>query len=78
MAYPLFSDSIPFYLLKRCQLLTSKDFSYGGFIMWPSLMFTLFKTREVMLNYAQFLKIGILALDQERTIFIVPEFEYAQ
>ena len=31
-----------------------------------------------MLNYAQFLKIGILALDQKRTIFIVPEFEYAQ
>ena len=35
MAYPLFSDSIPFYLLKRCELLTSKDFLYGGFIMWP-------------------------------------------
>ena len=43
-----------------------------------TLMFTSIKTRDVMLNYAQFLKIGILALDQKRTIFIVPEFEYAQ
>ena len=46
--------------------------------MLPPLTFTSFKARNVTLKYTQLLKIGILALDQERTIFIVSEFEYAQ
>ena len=41
-------------------------------------MLTSFKARDVTLKYACFLKIGILALYQERTIFIVSKFEYAQ
>ena len=35
-----------------------------------------FKAKEVTLKYARLLKISILVLCQERTIFIVLEFEY--
>ena len=40
-------------------------------------MFMSFKARDVTLKYPRLLKIGIMALDHERTIFIVSEFEYA-
>ena len=75
MAYPWFSDSIPFYLVKHCQPLTSADFSCACFIRLPSLMLTSFKTKDVTLKYARYLKICILAVDHERTILIVSKFE---
>ena len=39
---------------------------------------TSFKIKAVTLKYKWFLKIGILALDQEGIIFIVSKFEFAQ
>ena len=58
--------------------MTSTDFLRGGFISLPPLTFMPFKARDVTLQYIRLLKISILALDQERTIFIVSEFEYTQ
>ena len=46
---------------KTCQLLTSIDFSCGGFITLPPLTLTSFKTRDVTLKCARLLKIGFLA-----------------
>ena len=46
--------------------------------MLPPLMLMSFKAKDVALKYVWFLKIDILASDQERTIFIVLKFEYAQ
>ena len=37
-----------------------------------------FKTKDAALKYAWFLKIGIVALDQESIIFIISMFEYTQ
>ena len=46
--------------------------------MLTSLTLISFKIRDVTLKYERFLKIAILAFDQERTIFIALKFEYAQ
>ena len=70
-----FSESIFFYLLKHCQLLTSNDFPCGPYITLPHLTMTSFKARDVTFKYAELLKIGMLALCQERTMFIVLKFE---
>ena len=53
-------------------------FSCDSFIMLPPLTLTSFKTRHITLEYGRFLKMGLLALYQETTIFIVSKFEYAQ
>ena len=50
----------------------------NGFITLPPLTLTSFKTMDVTLNYARFLKIKNLALHQERTILIVSKFQYPQ
>ena len=39
---------------------------------------TSFKAMDVPLKYARFLKIGKVALYQERTMFIVSKFQYTQ
>ena len=41
-------------------------------------MLTSFKEMDVTLKYAQFLKIGNVALYKERTILIVSKFQYTQ
>ena len=46
--------------------------------MLPPLMLTSFKAKDVTLKYAQLLKIGNVALYQERTILIVSKFQYTQ
>ena len=46
----IFFYSFPFYLLKRCQLLTGTDLSCDGFMTLPPLMLTLFKTMDVNLS----------------------------
>ena len=46
--------------------------------MLPPFTLTSVKTGGVTLKLAWLLKIGILALDQERIIFIVSKFKYAQ
>ena len=51
--------------------LACTDFSIDGFITSPSLTLTSFELKDVTLNYAWFLNIGILALGPERTIYIV-------
>ena len=66
----------PLYLLKHCQLLTSTDFSYGGFTTLPHLTLMSFEARGVKLKCARLLKIGSLAFCQERTVFIVSKFKY--
>ena len=48
------------------------------FFTLSPLTLTSFKTRDVTLKYAWFLKMGMLALDLVRTIFIVSKFEYVQ
>ena len=58
--------------------MTSIDFSYDCFITLPPFTLMSFKTKDVILKYVLFLKIGTLALDQERAIFIVLKFEYVQ
>ena len=55
-------DSIPFYLLKHLQLLSSKDFSCDGFITLHPFTLVSFKIRKVTLEYAQFFAIDIFAL----------------
>ena len=50
IAYPSFSDSIPFYLLKHCQLLTCSNFPCGGFITLLPLTFSSIKARDVTLS----------------------------
>ena len=47
----------------------------NGFSTLPPLTLTLFKAMDVTLNYAWFLKIGNVALYQERTILIVSQFQ---
>ena len=48
-------------------------------IAWlPPLTMTSFKAMDVTLTYAQFLKIGNVALYQEWTILIVSKFQYTQ
>ena len=44
----------------------------------PPLTLTSFKAMDVTLKYARFLKIGNVALYQERTILIVSKFQYTQ
>ena len=66
-----FSNSIFFYQLKHCQLLTSNDFSRGTFTTLPILRWRHLKQESMPI----FLKIGIFALCQERTMFIVSKFE---
>ena len=46
--------------------------------MLPPLTLPSFKAMEVTLKYAWFLKIGNVALYQERTILIVSKFQYTQ
>ena len=41
-------------------------------------MLTSFKAMDVTLNYVRFLKIGNVALFQERSILIVSKFQYTQ
>ena len=41
-------------------------------------MLTSFKAMDLTLKYVQFLKIGNVALNQERTILIVSKFQYTQ
>ena len=48
------------------------------FITLPPLTLTSFKAMDVTLKYAWFLKIGTVALYQEKTISIVSEFQYTQ
>ena len=50
----------------------------NGFITLPPLTLTSFKTIDVTLKYARFLKIGNVALYQERTILNVSKFQYTQ
>ena len=69
---------ISIYLLKRCQPLSGTDFSCDGFITLPPLTLTSFKAMNVILKCARFLKFGILALYQERTVLIVSKFQYSQ
>ena len=46
--------------------------------MLPPFTLTPSKAMDVTLKYAWFLKIGILALYQEKTILIVSKFQYTQ
>ena len=48
----------PFYMRKRCQLLSGTDFSCDGFITLLPLALTPFKTKGFTLKYARFFKIG--------------------
>ena len=50
----------------------------NGFITVPPLTLTSFKAMDVTLNYVWFLKIGNVALFQERTILMVSKFQYTQ
>ena len=50
----------------------------NGFITLPPLTLTSFKEMDVTLKYARLLKIGKVALYQERTILIVSKFQYTQ
>ena len=50
----------------------------NGFIALSPFTLTSFKAMDVTLKYARFLKIGNLALYQERTILIVSKFQYTQ
>ena len=50
----------------------------NGFIALPPFTLTSFKAMDVTLKYARFLKIGNVALHQERTILIVSKFQYTQ
>ena len=50
----------------------------NSFITLPSHTLTSVKAMDVTLKYARFLKIGNLALYQERTSLIVLEFQYTQ
>ena len=50
----------------------------NGFIALPPLTLTSFNAMEVTLKYTRFLKIGNVALYQERTILIVSKFQYIQ
>ena len=50
----------------------------NGFIALPPLTLMSFKATDVTLKYARFLKIGNVALYQERTILIVSKFQYTQ
>ena len=47
-------------------------------LRYPTLTLTSIKARDVRLRYKRLLKIGILSLDQDRTMFIVSKFEFAQ
>ena len=49
-----------------------------GFITLPPLTLTSFKGMDVTLKYAWLLKIGNVALCQERTILIVSKFQYTK
>ena len=65
-------------LAETLATLTSTYFSCGGSITLTPFTLKSFKARDVTLKYAWLLNIGILALDQERTVFVVSKFEYAQ
>ena len=67
-----------FLLAETLATLTSTYFSCGGSITLSPFTLMSFKARDVTLKYARLLNIGILALDQKRTIFVVLKFEYAQ
>ena len=54
------------------------DFLCDGFVTLPPLTFTSIKAMDATLNYARFLKIGILVLYQERTVLIVSKFQFTQ
>ena len=47
----------------------------NGFITLPPLTLTLFKAMDLTQKYTRFLKIGNVALYQERTILIVSKFQ---
>ena len=62
-----------FWLNSLLPAKTLSTFDQYWFLMWrfyyvDPLTLTSFKTRDVTLKYARFLKIGILALDQKKTI----------
>ena len=50
----------------------------NGYITLPPLTLTSFKAMDVTLKYLWFMKIGNVALYQERTILIVSKFQYTQ
>ena len=50
----------------------------NGFTALPPLTLTSFKAMDVTRKYARFLKIGSVALKQERTILIISKFQYTQ
>ena len=47
----------------------------NGFSTLPPLTLTSFKAMDVTLKYARFLKIGNVALNEERIILIVSKFQ---
>ena len=49
-----------------------------AFITLPPLALTSFKAMDVILKHARFLKIGNVALYQDRPILIVSKFQYTQ
>ena len=50
----------------------------SDFITLPPLTLTSFKAMDVTLKYVRFLKIGNVALYEEKTILIVSKFQYTQ
>ena len=50
----------------------------NGFITLSPLTLTWFKAMDVTLNYARFLRIGNVALYEERAILIASKFQYTQ
>ena len=75
--------SIVFWLIPplsaiTIQILTLPISGANGFITLPPLTLTSFKAMDVILKYAWFLKIGNVALYQERKVLIVSMFQYTQ
>ena len=73
-----FLNHFPFICYKDINFWPVPISCANGFIALPLLTLTSFKSVDVTLKYTPFLKIGNVALYQERTILIVSKFQYAQ
>ena len=73
-----FLTDVPFICYNNTNFLTVPISCANGFITLPPLTLTSFKAMDVTLKYAWFLKIGNVALYQEKTTLIVSKFQYTQ
>ena len=75
--------SLVLLLISPLSAITVHTFGWYRFLVQrsialPPLTLTSYKAMDVTLKYASFLKIGNVALYQERTILIVSKFQYTK